>query len=265
MRKYLAVTSTLFKAQLVYRFEVAMTAVSSVGTVLFAWVLWGAAFSERTAIGGFTYQDMLSYYVISSFIVSIDKSNNVCFEVSKKIRGGTFSKYMTIPANPQLYFLFQSFGVSAYYALFALLSALFSVGAFGVKLSFSSDPASVLCAILLVPLGISFMVSLRYFIGLLTFKFQDIGFFIHVQSGSVTFITGSIIPIVLLPKTVQSILRFLPFSHVIYTPAALLAGQTDATAGFSGLLVLLGWTAIMAVMNEAVYNRLRVKFDGVGV
>lgn len=77
MRKYLAVTSTLFKAQLVYRFEVAMTAVSSVGTVLFAWVLWGAAFSERTAIGGFTYQDMLSYYVISSFIVSIDKSNNV--------------------------------------------------------------------------------------------------------------------------------------------------------------------------------------------
>lgn len=99
MKKYLEVAKILFKAQIVYRFDVAMTALATIGAVLFAWILWGAAFSGREAIGGYTFQTMLSYYVVSSFISSFEKSNGICFEVSERIRGGTFSKYMAIPAN----------------------------------------------------------------------------------------------------------------------------------------------------------------------
>lgn len=125
MKKYLEVAKILFKAQIVYRFDVAMTALATIGAVLFAWILWGAAFSGREAIGGYTFQTMLSYYVVSSFISSFEKSNGICFEVSERIRGGTFSKYMAIPANPQLHFLSQSLGASAYYAMFSVISAVF--------------------------------------------------------------------------------------------------------------------------------------------
>jgi len=265
MKKYLAVAKILFKAQIVYRFEVAMTALAAIGTVLFAWILWGAAFNGREFIGGYTFQSMLSYYIVSSFISSFDKSNGVSFEVSERIRGGTFSKYMTIPVNPQLHFLSQNLGISAYYALFSVLSAVFCALVFGVKLSISTDPIAIMCSFALMLIGAAFMVCFRFFIGILTFKFQDIGFFIHVQMGLISFLTGSVVPLALLPEGLLRTLNFLPFIHVIYTPVALITGQTDAARGLLGLLILSGWMAVMLVINQKVYNRLRVKFDGVGV
>ncbi len=265
MKKYLAVAEILFKAQIVYRFDVAMTALATIGMVSFAWILWGAAFSGREAIGGYTFKTMLSYFVVSSFISSFEKSNGVCFEVSERIRGGTFSKYMVIPANPQLYFLSQSLGASAYYALFSVISAVFCTLVFGVKLSIPTDPATIMCSFAMVLMGPVFMVCFRFFIGMLAFKVQDIGFFIYVHMGLISFRNGSIVPLALLPETMLHILRFLPFAHVIYTPAALISSQMNAVDGLFGLLVLSGWTAAMLLINQIVYNRLRVKFDGVGV
>lgn len=265
MKKYLAVAKILFKAQIVYRFDVAMTALATIGVMLFAWILWGAAFSGREAIGGYTFQTMLSYYVISSFISSFEKSNGICFEVSERIRGGTFSKYMTIPANPQLHFLSQSLGASAYYAMFSLISVVFFTLVFGVKISISADPMAILFAFAMVLIGLVFMVCFRFFIGILTFKFQDIGFFIFVQMGLISFLTGTIVPLALLPETILYIMCFLPFAYVIYTPTALITGQINAVDGLVGLLVLSGWMTTMLLINQAVYNRLRVRFDGVGV
>ena len=109
------------------------------------------------------------------------------------------------------------------------------------------------------------MVCFRFFIGILTFKFQDIGFFIFVQMGLISFLTGTIVPLALLPETILYIMRFLPFAYVIYTPTALITGQINAVDGLVGLLVLSGWMTTMMLINQAVYNRLRMRFDGVGV
>lgn len=265
MKKYLAVARILFKAQIVYRFDVAMTALATIGMMLFAWILWGAAFSGQEIIGGYTFQTMLSYYIVSSFLTSVEKSNGVCFEVAERIRGGSFSKYMVIPTNPQLHFLSQSLGASSYYALFSIIATVFCTLVFGVKLSISTDPAAIACALAMVLMGLVFMVCFRFFIGVLAFKFQDIGFFIYVQMGLISFLTGSIVPLDLLPDTVLYILRFLPFTHVIYTPAALITGQLNRADGLFSLMVLSCWMVAMLLINQTVYGRLRVKFDGVGV
>jgi len=265
MKKYLEAAKIMFKAQIVYRFDVAATMLGTIMRVLFAWILWGALFGAVDTIGGFTFQSMLMYYVVSGFIATIDQSGGIIGEVSSRIRGGTFSKFMVIPANPQLHFMAQSFGASGYYSIFAIAATAFCMIAFGVQPMFSVSVISIICAVVMVIAGLVFMVSYHYFLGILTFKFMDSGFFQHVQFAVIAFLTGCVIPLSLLPDGVLGVLNFLPFTHVVYTPAMLITGQAGMGDAWLGLAVLLCWAAGMMAVVQITYKRLRIKYDGVGI
>ncbi|GHV15107.1 ABC transporter permease [Spirochaetia bacterium] len=266
MKKYIEIAKIMFRVSMVYRFDVAMTALSTVVRILFAWILWGAVFSGRDYVGDFTFQAMLSYYVVSSFLsTSMSECEWVSGEVSRRIRNGTFSKYLVVPVNVQGYFMFETLGSVAYYTLFSFIAAVFCTLVFRVELMFSGEIAVILCAVAMIIIGFSFMVSYHYFIGLLTLQFQDVGFFLHVQGNIIAFVTGALVPLSLLPDGFIAVLRFVPFYYVTYMPAMLLTGQAGLAEGLPGLVILAGWAIASALTAELAYQKLRVKYDGVGI
>ena len=269
MSKYIAVAKIHFKAQLAYRFEVMMTALSTIWRVVFAWILWGAIFAARDEVGGFTHQAMLSYYLISSFFATMDVSGGVsggmCGEICGRIKDGTFSKFMVIPSNPQLHFLSQTLGSSAYYGLFALLAAVVSAFIFRINPSITTDPAAILLAVSMFLLGIVFMNGYQFFLGIWAFKLQDTLFLTHLLTDVVYFLKGEMIPLSLLPAVFERALRFLPFTHTLYTPAMLLIGKLDVYEGLLRFTVLAVWTFGIMVVSQIVYGRLRRKYEGVGI
>ncbi|MDR3596456.1 ABC-2 family transporter protein [Clostridium sp.] len=264
MRKYVEIAKILFKAQIAYRFDVAMTVLFTVTKILFAYILWGAIFGQNKTVAGFTFPMMLSYYIISSFLAQIEMSNGVSGEISERIRGGTFSKYMVIPADTQGYFIAQTFGAMAFYLLFIFAATVVWVFVFGVKLTITSSAILILSAVVMVVLGLLFMVQLNYFLGILAFKFQDISIFLMIKGNIVSFITGTLVPLVLLPSSVVSIMRFFPFYYVTYLPSMLLIGKNESEA-FIGIVVLAAWLLVFTILNKFAYNKLRVVYDGVGI
>ena len=265
MIKYIAVAKIQFKAQLAYRFDVIMTALGTIWRVIFAWILWGAIFTGRDMVGDFTFQAMLSYYVISSFFTATDMSGGVAGEVSSRIREGSFSKFMVIPSNPQLHFLSQTLGASGYYGLFIALAAAVSVLIFRISLIITLDPAKILLAITIFILGTVFMSSYQFFVGIWAFKFQDINFLLYTFPNIVSFFKGEFVPLSLLPDVFVFALRFFPFTHVAYTPTMLLTGMMDLSEGLIGLAVLCVWTLGMMAASQLTYKRLRTKYEGVGI
>ena len=265
MKKYVAVAKILFKAQMAYRFDVIMTAVSTIWRVAFAWILWSAIFTDRDDVGGFTLQAMLSYYVINSFLSTMDMSGGVSMEVSERIKGGTYSKFMVIPSNPQLHFLSQTLGASAYYGIFALLAAVVSAFVFRINLIFAANPAQILLAVAVFLLGIVFMNSYQFFVGIWAFKFQDIRFLLFTFPTVVQFFRGEFVPLSLLPNALAYSLRYFPFTHITYTPTMLLTGKMDLSEGLTGLAVLSVWTFGMIIISQLTYKKLRIKYEGVGI
>ena len=265
MKKYVEIAKILFKAQMIYRFDVIMTAVSTIWRVAFAWILWGTIFAGRDEVGGFTLQAMLSYYVISSFFATTDMSGGVSIEVSERIKEGTFSKFMVIPSNPQFHFLSQTIGTSAYYGLFAALAAVVSALVFRINLLFTADPRQIVLAIAMFFLGIVFMSSYQFFLGIWAFKYQDIRFLLFTFPVIVQFFKGEFVPLSLLPEVMIHILRYFPFTHVSYTPAMLLTGRMYFSEGLFGLAVLGVWTVGMMIVGQLAYKRLRMKYEGVGI
>jgi ABC-2 type transport system permease protein len=265
MKKYFSIAATLFKAQFVYRFDVMLTALGTLWRVVFAVILWGAIFETRETVGGMTLPMMLSYYVITSFLTTSNLAGEVGFEVFGRILNGTFTKFIVIPANPQLHFLSQTYGAGAYYALFALAAAVVSTFVFGIDLVFSADPAKLLIALCLYLLGIAFTSSWQFFIGLWAFKFTEVGFILHVVPNVIKFIMGEMVPISLFPAGILAAFNFSPFAHAVYTPAMLLMDGASAGEGLRGLLTLALWTAAMFILNELTYKHLRTKYEGVGI
>ena len=264
MSKYLEVAKLLFKAQIIWRFDVAMSVVFTVSKIAFAYLLWGAVFGENITVSGFTFPAMISYYIISSFLSQIEMSEGVSREIGERIKEGSFSKYMVLPVNIQRYFISQTFGAMSFYSIFNLASAILWKFIFNIDFVLTSNIWVIPAALLMVILGLIFMIQLNYFLGLLAFKFEDIGFFLMVKNNIVSFITGTLIPLVLLPHSIVSFMRFFPFYYVTYLPSMLLIGRNEDEA-VVGIIILMGWISAFAFFNKIAYGKLRVAYDGVGI
>ena len=264
MKKYLEFAKIWFKAEIIYRFDLAMTIAEVIGRVMFAWLIWGAVFIGRDTVGGFSFEAMLLYYIVASFIATLDICGGVSGEISHEIRNGNFSKFMVIPVNTQLYWLAQNLGVVSLRVVFVLPAAFVCALLFGAGGGIGSFSA-ILLGLALIPVGLAFMVTYHYFIGLLAFKFQDVWVFIMVQFTAVEFSKGALLPLNLLPETMFNVIRFLPFPHMVFTPAMLFIGRMDLREGLYSLGILLLWLIGMTVVAQITYGRLRVKYDGVGI
>jgi ABC-2 type transport system permease protein len=264
MNKYLEIAKITFKSQLAWRFDIAVNVVFTIAKILFAYILWQGIFDHRSVVAGFTFDSMLSYYIINSFLSQLDMSDKVSEELSSRIRSGNFSKYMVIPVNIQGYFLAQTAGASVFYLIFNLIAAVVWIFIFGIRFTFTTNAWFIVAALLFILLGLLFMIQLNYFLGLLTLKYQDIFLFLMIKNNLVAFITGTLVPLALLPEIVLQIMRYFPFYYCSYLPSMLLIGRNGEEISY-GLITLTCWVLIFLVINKIAYGRLRVRYDGVGI
>lgn len=264
MRKFIAISKVYLQAQLIWRADAIFNMVFTITKIIFAFLLWGIIFDGRDDVSGFTFHSMLSYYIISSFLSQIEMSNGISGEISTRIRNGTFSKYMVIPVNIFRYFLAMESGVVLFYLSFDVIAAMIWIFIFQINFVITTNIISIMCAVIMILLGLLFMVQLNYFLGILTFKFQEISTFLMIKDNMVALITGTIIPLVLLPDKVITYMRIFPFYYVTYLPSMLLIGRCENEAVI-GILVLICWCIALGIINKITYEKYRIEFDGVGV
>jgi ABC-2 type transport system permease protein len=119
-------------------------------------------------------------------------------------------------------------------------------------------------AVLMILLGLLFMVQLNYYLGLLTLKYQEIGTFLMIKNNIVAFVTGSIVPLVLLPDAFVSVMKLFPFYYVTYLPSMLLIGRYQNEM-LIGLIVIFLWCVLLQIVIQVTWKKYRRKYDGVGI
>lgn len=264
MKKYYETAKIMFKTQIAYRFDIITSMIFTISKILLAYVLWGAIFGKQSVISGFTFNSMLSYYIISSFLTQLDQSSGTGWQISEEIRNGRFSKYIIKPVGVFRYFTAQTVGVSAFLLLFNLIAAAIWVFIFRVDFVISGNSQSIISALILILLGLLFMLQINYFIGILAFKFLDTSIFMMIKDNIVQFVTGSLIPLTLLPPGIIRIMTFFPFYYISYLPSMLLLGRNENEI-ISGIVILSLWNIAFGILNSATYNRLKCIYDGVGI
>ncbi len=262
--KYWAIGMTYWKAQVVWRFDVMMSVALTVSRILLAYILWGAIYDGRAEVAGLTFMQMLTYYIVVSFLRELDMSSGSCGEFAHRIRNGLFSAYLVRPASAQGHFFAQTAGVAAFYGMFQLLAAILWVFVFRVKFAIACTPMELMGAIAMAGLGLFFMASMNYAISVLAFPLNDVETFNMIKDNLMNFATGVLVPLALLPAGVVSAMRMLPFYYVAYLPSMIVIGQGTAEIE-RGLVTLGAWTALFLVLGRAMHGTYRKKYDGVGI
>ncbi len=264
MKKYWRAFLTAFKTQTVYRFDTAMQVLSGVARVLFAWLLWSSIFQGRTEVAGFNLGTMLLYYLIQSFFAQMDNTGRIADELSSHIRAGTFSKFLVLPIKVQTYLFTQSLGGAVYMAVFSLGASLLCLFVFPIAHSISFQLANWAKAAALLLLSRIFLSQLHFYLGILTFRYQDIWLFLMIKNNLLAFLTGTLVPLTLIPEPYLVVLKLTPFYHAAHLPAMLLLGQGSGEA-LTGAAVLIVWIAAFFLLNKRTYAQLRMRYDGVGI
>lgn len=264
MKKYWEAARATFKTRAVYRFDTAMQVFASLARVLFAWLLWGAIFEGRGMVAGFTLDTMLLYYLLQSLFTQLDNTGRIAEELSGHIRDGAYSKFLVLPVRVQGYLFSQSLGSAAYSLFFSLAAGAFCLLAFPFRPAVSGAWPDYVQALALLLLGRVFLTQLHFYLGILTFRFQDIWIFLMIKSNLMAFLTGALVPLSLLPVGILAVLRLTPFYYTGYLPAMLLLGRGGGE-GASGALTLCAWIALFFFLNKQAYAHLRARYDGVGI
>jgi len=116
----------------------------------------------------------------------------------------------------------------------------------------------------MIPLGLLFMMCFHYLLGIFSFKFLSINSFLYIAGNITVFLTGGLVPLALLPSSVQFIMKLFPFYYVSYLPAMLLTGHLGGEA-LGGILILALWVSAFIILGHIAYNRLRIRYEGVGI
>lgn len=264
MRKYLEVAKIYLKQQLIWRADTVFQLIILVTKILFAYLLWGAIYGNKQEVAGFTFSAMLSYYIISSFLSIIDTSGEIGQDISGRIRNGTFSSYMILPMGTLRFYIARQFGTTVFYGVCILGALALWMVLFPVGFVMTGSWQILLAVLVLVGIGMLFMVQLNYFLGILTFRFQEISTFLMIKDNLIALITGALIPLVLLPEGMIMVMKFFPFYYVTYLPSMALIGKCQDEI-ITGIVVLTAWSLCFAVLNRVFFGRYRIKYDGVGI
>ena len=264
IKKYCEVAKINFKGCIIWRFDILANLLLTVTKITFAYILWKAVFGENDVIGGFTFYSMLTYYVTGAFLSGADMSKKISTEICTRVISGTFSKYIIIPVNIQIYFMAQNLGRLIFYLLLNIISLFTWVVILQIGFSFTNNMYYLGTAAVMALLGLIFMTEFQFFFFFLSFKFLEISMFRIVVDNIMVFITGAAIPLSLLPETVTAVMRIFPFYYIIYLPSMLVIGRNGNEA-LSGLIIISVWVLAFFIINNLLYRRLRVLFEGVGI
>lgn len=228
--------------------------------------LWGKIYYGNNVgmIGDYSYRDMIVYVILIR--VSYVFVNSLDFEekVSREIKDGDLSTYLTKPINYLFYNICSKMGDMILQAAIAIivlaifLNFLFSNTQSKISLIFT------LVSIVSIFIGLLINTLIGYLFALSAFWFEHISIMFIFKKNLVNFISGVWIPISLFPNAIQAVLKFLPFNYIQYFPVTIFQRKITRNEILFGIIIQLVWLLILVIMCNIVWNKGLKKYTGVG-
>ncbi|MEO0254078.1 MAG: ABC-2 family transporter protein [candidate division WOR-3 bacterium] len=222
--------------------------------------LWKSVYDQQEIIGDYKLSELITYYIISYFF--LETKPHAWWEIADSIKNGTFSKYITKPINYFLFYFFSAYSYLFTWWIFAIL---------GVILLFFVLKNYIILPYGLLPFFLSFLFGflggvlgyiIEYLLNLLAFWIERPFAFLRILDLSVYFLSGSIIPLDLLPF--KKIFLFLPFKYISFFPAQIFIGKAQSVNIVIELFMLILWIIFFYFLSQIVFYFGRKRYSAPG-
>jgi ABC-2 type transport system permease protein len=212
---------------------------------------------------GYALADLIAYLIWTALLTKC-LTDEQTLDVGEQIFDGYVTKYLVMPVS----FLTLLWGRFAQHTLVQLGSALSLYGLGAALLpAYWPGPAGALAmaqAATLLLLGAACYHLAHVTIGLLAF-WLDVVWSLHNMFAFVAaFVAGTLVPIALMPASVQGAFAWLFPYWTVFAPAELLIGRMDGADFARGLLVLSATLAGLQALAVYTFRRGLVRYAGAG-
>jgi ABC-2 type transport system permease protein len=265
LNKYRSIFTVGLQSNLVYRWNFAVRASFSLVHLAFVFVLWGAAFSGQTGIGGFDLRQTLTYFVVMLALQFFISAMNEDYEISEEIRNGLINQFLLKPINYYLYRFSLFVSARLVSGLLALVPLIIVLPLLADKLVLPPLGWNYAAAIPALLMSGLIQFTIAYCFGLLTFWFLEIQSFIILSLAVETVLGGQVFPLDLLPGWLYHLSAYLPYYYQMYFPAAILTGRiTDHAFVLRGLGIQFFWVIVLLGVAQLLWARGLRRHTAVG-
>jgi len=252
-----SITGVLYAYMLEYRAELILWALSS----SLPFILMGAWMQASTTHGLALTPDDFTRYFLTVFVVRQLTVVWVIWELETDILKGRLSRALLTPMDPGVRYVLAHLAERGARLPFTVaLVALFFV----IYPSSFFIPSFEHACLGTIAVTLAFVLRflLQYTLGMLAFWTERASALESLFALVYMFCSGVIAPLTLFPSAIRDVLDVLPFSALVYFPAALFLGwEIDVTQGFT---VLIAWIVVFAVLNRVLWRAGLKRYTSMG-
>lgn len=259
--KYVSIALTTFQQAITYRITTLTNIALTFIWVFILYYLWRAAFNDHNMIQGFTWEDMRTYVVLAYGLNALI-GWRIAANMMYTIRTGDILRDLTRPLNYCMNQLSVATGAAMVEGILSLILTI----VVGLVFIGIQPPASISAALLFaiaVVLGFFTKALIVFTVSLLMFwTLNGVGIS-WSREAVLNILSGTIIPLAMLPGWLQTIAEFAPMRGIISTPLLIYLGKVEGSEAWTLLAYSAGWLVVLAFFAnwawQAAFNRVEIQ------
>lgn len=254
MHTYFRVFANTWGETLSYRLNFIMWRFRVVLQLLTMFFLWSTLIPANGSLFGYTSAQMLTYILGTSLMTSIVLATRSS-EIGDQINSGMLSNFLIKPMSYIKYWFARDLGDKAMNLVFSAIEIVVLIAIFHPPLVLQTNPMFLGFTLIAAFVSMTMFFFFNYLLGLFGFWSNEIWGPRFIFWILINFFAGSLFPLDILPAQIFDVLKFLPFTYLLYFPLKIYLGSYSLATILEGLLISIIWTAILYVFVKIVWNK----------
>lgn len=254
-RRHLSVYAALFgmipKMFMAYQIWFWVGLVLNVISMAILVFFWRAIYADTNTISGLAQNQTITY-ILLAFIFMPLTSNDVVWEFGSNLREGMMIHHLLRPINFQGMNYAQMFGGLVTRLALNIPMVIVAILGFGLRLP--TSPLTWLAFIISALLGFTVMFYFSWFLACFTFYTTEIWGLGVLIEGMTFFLSGALVPLVMMPMWMRTVVLSVPFAQALAVPVGLLSGITPLSEAPRIWLIQILWIIGMWVASTLFFR-----------
>ncbi len=254
LNKYLRVAQNTWQENIEYRLNFVMWRIRVMLQLITVYVLWYALLPAGDEVFGYTQSTMLTYVlgtaIVGSFVFSA-RSHTIAEEVNS----GDLSNFLIRPMNYFKYHFARDMGDKGLNIIFSIFEFSLLVLLLRPTLFIQTSPEILLFTVVATCVGVLLFFCCNVLLGMIGFWSPEVWAPRFIFMTLLTFFSGALFPLDILPEGIYRIFEILPFGYMLYFPLKVYLGQIAIGDIWLGLVAGGMWILILFGISKILWKK----------